>query len=214
MLAARFCSPAMASHEPPAALRLHWPPPAGVVLRRATAADGPGIAAMNADETVLGGLLQLPFPGAEVWRARLADIDKPDAQHLVLVAEGVESAGNAERRIVGHAGLMPATGHARRRHVASLGMAVAADHHRRGIGSALMAALCDYADRWAGWTRIELTVFADNDGAIALYRRFGFEVEGRMRAFALRAGQYADVLAMARLHPHPPQLPTMADRAP
>lgn len=70
-----------------------------------------------------------------------------------------------------------------------------------------MAAMCDYADRWAGILRLELTVFVDNAPAIALYRKFGFEVEGTQRAYALRDGEYADVYAMARLHPQPPVLP-------
>ena len=34
---------------------------------------------------------------------------------------------------------------------------------------------------------------------IADYRKFGFEVEGTHREYALRAGRYADTLAMARI---------------
>ena len=67
-----------------------------------------------------------------------------------------------------------------------------------------MQALCDYADRWMGVLRIELTVYVDNAAAIALYRKFGFETEGRHRGYALRDGRYVDALAMARLHPNPP----------
>ena len=75
----------------------------------------------------------------------------------------------------------------------------------RSVGSALMTALMDYADRWGQILRIELNVFADNDRAIGLYERFGFVREGLMRKYALRDGQYVDSLMMARLHPNPPQ---------
>ena len=37
--------------------------------------------------------------------------------------------------------------------------------------------------------RIELTVYTDNAAAIALYRKFGFEIEGTHRAYALRDGR-------------------------
>ncbi len=70
-----------------------------------------------------------------------------------------------------------------------------------------MAAMCDGADDWAQILRIEPTVFTDNAPAVALYRAFGFEVEGTHRADALRRGAFADMLAMARLHPNPPCLP-------
>ena len=69
-----------------------------------------------------------------------------------------------------------------------------------------MQALCDYADRWAQVLRIELTVFVDNERAITLYRKFGFRLEGTHRGYALRDGAYADVHAMARLHPQPPAI--------
>ena len=70
-----------------------------------------------------------------------------------------------------------------------------------------MQALCDYADNWAQLLRLELTVFTDNDRALALYERCGFVHEGTHRAYALRHGVYADVFSMARLHPRPPGLP-------
>ena len=66
-----------------------------------------------------------------------------------------------------------------------------------------MTALCDYADNWLACLRIELTVYTDNDIAQRLYRNFGFELEGTLRAYALRDGVYVDAHSMARLHPSP-----------
>jgi len=83
-------------------------------------------------------------------------------------------------------------------------MSVAVEAQGQGVGSALMVALLDWADNWARLLRLELTVFTDNPAAIALYKKFGFQIEGTHRAYALRNGAFADVLAMARLHPKPP----------
>jgi len=53
--------------------------------------------------------------------------------------------------------------------------------------------------------RLELTVYADNARAIALYESLGFRHEGRHVGYALRDGHYVDALSMARLHPDPPR---------
>jgi putative acetyltransferase len=78
-------------------------------------------------------------------------------------------------------------------------MCVHDDFHGRGIGSALMAALIDVADKWLDLKRLELTVYVDNAAAVALYRKFGFEVEGTRRGDTFRDGRYVDSFAMARL---------------
>ena len=52
------------------------------------------------------------------------------------------------------------------------------DFQGRGVGKALMQALLDLADSWTPYTRLELTVYADNARAIALYKQFGFDEEG------------------------------------
>ena len=107
--------------------------------------------------------------------------------------------------LVASAGLFCQRAQVRRQHVSALGISVAASAQGQGIGTALMAALTDYADRWGQILRIELSVFADNARAIALYERFGFVREGLHRAHALRDGIYVDSLSMARLHPNPPR---------
>lgn len=70
---------------------------------------------------------------------------------------------------------------------------------RRGVGSRLLGGQLGLADRWLNLSRIELTVYTDNVGAIALYEKFGFRREGRLQRYAFRDGEYADVFAMSRL---------------
>ena len=87
-----------------------------------------------------------------------------------------------------------------------LGVSVAREAQGQGVGTALMSALCDYADNWLGTLRIELTVYADNAVALRLYRKFGFQIEGTFRGYAMRDGVFVDALAMARFHPSPPRI--------
>lgn len=170
---------------------------AGYTVRRSRPDDAAAFARMMSDEAVYAGVLQLPYPSAEVWRTRLAENDVPGKTDVSLVVE-------ANGEVIGSAGLFT-YGPVRRRHAMGLGIHVAAAWQGRGAGSVLMAALLDMADRWLGLLRVELTVYADNLPAQALYRKFGFEPEGRLRAYALRDGRYVDALAMARMHPDPPR---------
>lgn len=173
----------------------------GLVIRRVEPADAEAIARMMGDPSVYPGLMQVPFPSVAAWAERLKTPPSDGSVDLFLIAE---RGGQA----VGSAGLHPAATRLRRRHVAMLGISVVGPAQGQGVGSALMQALLDYADRWAGVTRVELQVYADNTRAIALYRKFGFVHEGTHRAYALRDGVYVDSLSMARLHPNPPGLPT------
>ncbi|HCB0511556.1 GNAT family N-acetyltransferase [Klebsiella pneumoniae] len=74
-----------------------------------------------------------------------------------------------------------------------------AGHQGCGIGSALMREMIDLCDNWLRVERIELTVFADNAPAIAVYKKYGFEIEGTGRRYALRNGEYVDAYYMARI---------------
>jgi putative acetyltransferase len=170
-----------------------------ITIRRARPDDAADLARIMGDPAVYPDLMQMPHTNEDIWRARLIDGAVPGKLDLSLVAErGGE--------VVGSAGLHPAGPAARRRHVMTMGISVASDAQGQGVGTALMQAMCDYADRWMGVLRIELTVYVDNVRAIALYRRFGFDMEGRHRGYAMRDGRYIDAFAMARVHPSPPAI--------
>ena len=164
--------------------------PSGLVIRRAEPDDFEGFYRTFQDPESYSGTLQPPFPSRETWRKRLEEFKDSDLMLVALV----------DGQIVGNAG-MHANPNPRRSHAMSVGLTVRPEHKGKGVGSALMQALCDTADKWMNVTRLELTVFTDNDRAIALYRRFGFEVEGTHTAYALRDGRYVDVHFMARVRP-------------
>jgi putative acetyltransferase len=167
-----------------------------IQIRRVRPQDAAAITQLVAEPEVFGNLLQMPFPSEASWSHRLTQIPTDHSVQLIAERQG---------QVVGSAGLHANGSHVRRHHAMGLGIWVAAKAQGQGVGSALMQALIDYADQWAHVLRIELTVYTDNTRAIALYERFGFESEGRHRAYALRQGVYSDVLAMARLHPNPPR---------
>jgi L-phenylalanine/L-methionine N-acetyltransferase len=170
-----------------------------LLIRRATVDDAAALARHLGEPSVYGGTLQLPWPSEALWHKRLVDGALATNGDVLLIAE-------RDGKLVGHASLMAVGPQPRRRHAMGLGIAVSPQAQGQGVGSALMTALCEYADRWAGVLRIELTVFADNAVAIRLYRNFGFEHEGTARSFALRDGAYVDAHSMARLHPNPPRI--------
>ena len=87
----------------------------------------------------------------------------------------------------------------RRRHSGGLGIMVRTDCQGQGIGTALLEAVLDLADNWLMLRRVELEVYADNQRAVRLYEKFGFEAEGRKREAAVKNGTYVDLRVMARL---------------
>jgi L-phenylalanine/L-methionine N-acetyltransferase len=158
-----------------------------IVIRRAEPEDFRGLQRIHGLPRAVWGTLQLPYPSGQQWRKRL---EKQAANHYLLVA-------CAEQEIVGSLGL--GVGERRRAHAAELGMAVDDHWQRRGIGTALLRAAIELADRWLNLRRLELTVYADNVPAIRLYEKFGFEVEGLLRTYAFRDGVFVDAYAMARV---------------
>jgi len=159
-----------------------------IEVRAAEMTDVEALTRLYAGRNAYAQTLQLPFQSAEVWRKRLTHND--DTQHTLVATAGGE--------LVGNLGLTRFT-RPRRGHVGEIGMGVRDDWQGKGVGTALMEAALDLADRWLGLRRLALHVHADNARAIALYRRFCFAVEGTHRAYSLRNGVYVDSLSMARL---------------
>jgi L-phenylalanine/L-methionine N-acetyltransferase len=162
---------------------------AGLAIRSHEPCDWRQIAELMDLPKVRWGTLGLPFTSKEQWRISL---ETPPDGLTGVVAE-------LDARIVGHASITRHKG--RRSHAGYIVMSVHDDFSRRGIGTALMTALIHLSDNWLNLKRLELTVFVDNESAIRLYNKFGFETEGKHRADAFRDGQYVDSFAMARLKP-------------
>ena len=163
----------------------------GLTIRRAEADDCSALYDMFTCPKVYAGTLQLPYPSREQWRRRLAEAGD-DLYNIVAVVGD---------RVIGMFSLHTFPARPRRRHAGSIGMSVHDDWQGKGVGTALMRAGIDLADNWFNLTRLELEVYADNEPAVRLYERFGFEREGLLRQHAYRDGRYVDSLVMGRLRP-------------
>ncbi len=163
------------------------------IIRRGRPEDYEAFTRIFEGPKVVWGTLPLPFPSVETWRKRLAE--PADGYFQLVACVGSE--------LVGELGLITFPNAPRRRHAARLGMSVHDDWQGKGIGSALMQAGVELADKWLNILRLELEVYTDNEPAVRLYKKFGFVTEGTLKCFAYRDGQFVDVYTMARLREAP-----------
>ncbi|AGM03320.1 ribosomal protein S18-alanine N-acetyltransferase [Amycolatopsis keratiniphila] len=127
------------------------------------------------------------FPGDSPWTAYAFHAEL-DAGGFYLVARPEESdevIGYAGLAVVGRRGDYEASIH-------TIGVDPA--HQRNGIGTVLLKALLDRADELAA--PVFLEVRTDNDAAITLYERHGFERVGLRKRYYQPSG--ADAYTMAR----------------
>jgi [ribosomal protein S18]-alanine N-acetyltransferase len=124
----------------------------------------------------------------DTWTAAMYrdELSRPDSR-VYLVA--VDAAREDDGELVGYAGLIAYDDEA---HVSTI--AVARSRQGQGIGSRLLDALLEEADRRSPVVILE--VRADNELAQGLYRRRGFTEIGRRRGYYQPSG--ADAVIMRR----------------
>lgn len=158
-----------------------------ILIRPLRPEDAEALHGIRLQPSVLAGTLALPSDRLADFRARQERYGPDD--HLFVAEAG--------GHVVGAEGLH--VGRGKKRHAGEIGMLVDEAWQGRGVGGLLLAALLDLADGSLGLTRVELEVVADNERAVRLYERHGFETEGRKRGAIRRPGGLADLLVMARL---------------
>lgn len=159
-----------------------------IVIRHAEKTDVAAVHHLFTLPEVIRNTLQVPHPSLHMWEERMHPLPS-DQRQLVACIDG---------RVVGHLA-MHIPPRPRRSHTASFGICVDPAFGNRGVASALLNEMIDLCDNWLRVERIELTVFVDNAPAIAVYRKFGFEIEGTAKGYGLREGEYIDAYYMARL---------------
>jgi RimJ/RimL family protein N-acetyltransferase len=162
-----------------------------VNVREAEAADAKAVLAYI--DEVSGETDFLDFGRGEIGmtetdEAEFLDRKRKSADSLFLIASiGDEVAGTLGFN-AGH--------RSRRRHAGEFGISVRKRFWGMGVGSLLLDSLVDWARRGKVVTKINLQVRADNDRAIALYERKGFEREGRILNAIRLDGKYFDPLCL------------------
>ncbi|GIO86640.1 N-acetyltransferase [Paenibacillus faecis] len=132
---------------------------------------------------------------------RVTTLEQERNRLVSLLEQGTSMifAAEAEGRWIGYLGAF-GSNYKRNKHTVSLVLGILQSYSGRGVGTRLFAELNDWAAE-RGIHRLELTVMAHNEVAIALYKKCGFEVEG-IRKHAIRLGdRYIDEFYMAKLLP-------------
>lgn len=83
-------------------------------------------------------------------------------------------------------------------HIGEFGMTVLKDYWGQGIGTELLRQMEAFASS-IGISRIEARVRTTNEQAIALYKKFGYQIEGTRKMAALINGLFEDELHIAKL---------------
>lgn len=162
-------------------------------IRPINSGDGKGLNELRRMPGVFENILGIPSERIQQNEDFIANMDAN--QHQFVAISKVQD----EELIVGTAGLS-VNGNHRMRHSGNIGIMIHKDYQNQGVGTALIAALIDVADKWLMLVRLELTVFEDNERAIHLYEKFGFEKEGLKRFAVIREGHYENEYIMARIN--------------
>lgn len=163
-----------------------------VLLRNGTAADGAAVLE-NFNLTHAETDFLLSHPGEKGFtteqEANFLDEKEKSANEVEIVAF-------VDGKVTGTAGIDAVGSRYKVKHRAEFGISIAKEYWGLGLGKALTEA-CIACAKEAGYTQLELDVVAENESALALYRKVGFVEYGRNpRGFNSRIGGYQELVYM------------------
>lgn len=111
---------------------------------------------------------------------------------ILLVVEDTEAG-----RIIGHVGLYKIDRTAKK---TEYGILIADDSSRgKGYGTICTKTMMEYAFKDLGMNKVTAEVLCENAPSIAMFKKCGFSIDGRLRDDVYKNGRYYDVLAMSIL---------------
>ena len=163
------------------------------IVRPVKVGDADGINLLRRMPGVFENILGIPSERVKRSEDYIANMDE-NVHQFVAITKNDDN----QDILIGCIGLHVYT-NPRTRHCAGIGMMVHKDYQGKGVGTKLMESALDIADNWLMLIRVELSVFVDNERAIGLYKKFGFEVEGTKKKAGIRSGKYVNEYMMARV---------------
>ncbi|MCQ6264748.1 GNAT family N-acetyltransferase [Fictibacillus sp. WQ 8-8] len=113
-----------------------------------------------------------------------------NVNEILIVAE-------RDGEVVGWIVFQAAPNRKRLSHTGALGMMISKGYREMGIGSMLLKALLDWAEKNPLIEKVSLGVFSTNHRAISLYKKMGFLEEGRkIKEFKMNENDYVDDILM------------------
>jgi len=164
-----------------------------IKIRHLEKTDAAALRDIYSHTSVTENTSQLPYLNSEIVDGLF---ERPNGYNLV--AEVIEA--DTQTKVLGHVSVL-INNKPRMKHSAVLMIAVHPEAHGKGIGKAMLIKMLDQADNWLNLVRVELEVHADNEIAIVLYQKLGFEVEGEKRFSIFKDGKLSSLLLMARIRP-------------
>lgn len=162
------------------------------LLRNGEFADGEAVF-VNFNETHAETDYLLSYPDENSFDAQQEaeflkeKTESPNEIEIVAVVDGM---------VAGTAGIEAVGAKYKLKHRAELGIAILKEYWGLGLGKALMEACIECAKE-AGYTQLELNAVAENERAVALYKKMGFVEYGRNpRGFNSRVSGYQEVVYM------------------
>jgi len=158
-----------------------------VAIRPLTAEDNEKIYEMFAsmsEEALRWGMPPYTRERIERWMSNIENL-------IVLGAEH-------DRRLIGYAQIHKGS-QPRRIGTAGLAIYLHQDYHGVGLGTEMVGLLLEAAEEH-GVHKVNLETVADNEAAMRLFEKMGFEVEGRIRdSYRGSDGRYHDIIAMGKI---------------
>ncbi|MEM3565752.1 MAG: GNAT family N-acetyltransferase [Candidatus Bathyarchaeia archaeon] len=177
----------------------------GEVIREFVAKDGRKVILRTLKWEDLDDLLDfinsLVEEGANILRTEKVSRDE-EIEWLSGIFKRLERgeifcvAAEVDGRLVANSEIIKGTGYSR--HVGFIGIAIKKGFRGIGIGTEMMKVLQEYA-RKVGLKVSTLSVFANNQHAINLYKKMGFVETGRIPKRFFKDGAYIDEIIMTKV---------------